>query len=129
MLACPRKYIVPLLLLWFLIWGICPWDISSAAAQPLEAAHTRHGHQATEDTHHASKGSEHSCSGAVSFTKNDLQKDKHLLQTVASVDCSVLTDLTRHVPSTGPLPLSFSDTGVLPKLLSDFYQLYSNYRI
>lgn len=129
MSAHSRKYaITPLLLLWFFLWGICPWDGSSAAAQPLEAAHAQHGHHGTDDAHHASKGSEHSCSGAISLVKNELPKEKELLKSVSLADHSIANPLYS-LHFVGPLPRSFSNTMVLPKLLSNLYQLHSNYRI
>ncbi|MCG3113299.1 MAG: hypothetical protein MCM46_15900 [Candidatus Manganitrophus sp. SB1] len=124
-----RKYSTPVfLLLWFWIWGICPWDSSSAVAQPLEAAHAQHGHRSADDTHHASKGTEHSCSGSISYSSK-LQKDRPYEQVV----------LIQHIfPSTDPADWQRRSNGyqqplfersTLPKLLTEYYQLYAVYRI
>lgn len=115
-------YLNPLLLIvWFFIWGICPW--SNAAAHPGEAPTQSH-HQ-TDHTHHASKGSEHSCSGSISYSKSDLGSDR-LLNPAGAIEATIADDISlsgRHDPS------YFFELTSLPRLLTAYYQLYSVYRI
>lgn len=124
-----RKYSAPLfLLVWFWVWGICPWNNSSAVAQVVETAHAHHGHQAGDDTHHSSKGTEHSCSGSISYSSK-LQNDRPPEQVVSIQHLSSLTDpaicLSQFHGYRNPL----FQRSALPKLLTEYYQLYSVYRI
>lgn len=117
-------------MIWFFIWGICPWNNASEAAQVAEAAHADHGHEEEADhSHHASKGIEHSCSGSISFSKNNLKTYLSLCLAISSQNLLVLinpaTGLSR---AHGFLKLLF-ERNTLPKLLTEFYQLYSIYRI
>lgn len=130
MLPSIRKYMIPLLLLvWFWIWGICPWNDASLAAQVLEASHTKQGHHGVDDTHHASKGTEHSCSGSISFTQNNLKTDQTLCLSFSkehvplSIDPAII--LSRTLGFLRPI----FERNTLPKLLTAFYQLYAVYRI
>lgn len=125
-----QKYsTVVFLFLWFWVWGVCPWDSSSPVAQPLESAHAQHGHQAADDTHHASKGTEHSCSGSISYSSIKLQKDRPNEQVILiqhifpSVEPAVYLSQTH-----GHQKLLF-ERSTLPKLLTEYYQLYAIYRI
>lgn len=130
MSAHSRKYaIMSLLLLWFFLWGICPWDSSSAAAQPLEAAHTQHGHHGTDDTHHASKGSEHSCSGSILYSNEKSVEGKGCLKPVATKRFSALIVLQSDLYQPYHLSLSLSQTPQLPKRFSNLYQFNPTLRI
>jgi hypothetical protein len=124
-----RKYSISFfLLLWFWVWGICPWDSAATAAHPLETAHTEHGHHGMDDTHHASKGTEHSCSGSISYSSK-LQKDRPCEQVVWSHPIFPSTDPgVRLNQSHGYQKLLF-ERSTLPKLLTEYYQLYAIYRI
>jgi hypothetical protein len=121
-----RKCSIPFfLIVWFFIWGICPWSSSSAAAQAAEAAHAKHGHHGEAgDTHHASKGTEHSCTGSISYSKGDDGSDRVLDFTGPTLDPSHLS---------GPAALSdrpyFFGATFLPKRLTHLYHLYVVYRI
>ena len=130
MVPSVQKYTIPLLLIvWFWVWGICPWNSASAAAQVVEAAHADHGHHGVDDTHHASKGTEHSCSGAISFSKSNLKADQSLCHSAVTQDLSLLTDPAGPLnPIDGYLKPIF-ERNTLPKLLTEYYQLYSVYRI
>ncbi|MFY9270609.1 MAG: hypothetical protein WAO55_12785 [Candidatus Manganitrophaceae bacterium] len=119
-------YLSPLLLVvWFFIWGICPWNNTSSIAQASEEHHSSHHHSETTDTHHASKGAEHSCSGSISYTKSDLGS-AHFLSQSGSIEATVAI-FDRPVRLNCP-PYFFNST-FLPRLLTDYYQLYSVYRI
>lgn len=125
-----RQYSIPvLLMIWFCIWGICPWNSSSEAAQVAEAAHAEHGHEETDHTHHASKGIEHSCSGSISFSKNNLKTDLPRCQAISGQDLLLLINPVVGLSQAhGFLKLLF-ERNTLPKLITEFYQLYSIYRI
>lgn len=113
-----------LLIVWFFIWGICPWSPTASVAQAAETAHAAHGHHGMEETHHASKGTEHSCSGSISYTKSDLGSDR-VLNRPGSVEATAIT-------AGGPVRLNlpyFFDATFLPRLLTAYHQLYSVYRI
>lgn len=124
-----RFFISVLLLFWFFIWGICPWDNSSEAAQILEMAHTQHGHQAAEDTHHASKGIEHSCSGSISYSQEKLIQGKGCLKLAETKNFPALIILPSHFYQPHHLSLPFSQTTRLPKRFSDLYQFNPTLRI
>lgn len=85
--------VVLLLSVWFFVWGICPWSDSSASAAPYHAAHDRHGHSAS-DSHHASKGGEHGCSGSLSY-----KKSFECEQPAVSSDLPMATSVDLHVPA------------------------------
>lgn len=124
-----RKYSIPFfLLLWFWVWGICPWNSSSAVAEPLEAAHAGHGHQGEDDTHHASKGTEHSCSGSISYS-NKSQNDRPHEQVVSLQSISSSMDSAIYLSQFHRYQKPLFERSALPKLLSEYYQLYSVYRI
>lgn len=124
-----RFLISVLLLFWFFIWGICPWDNSSEAAQILEMAHTQHGHQAAEDTHHASKGIEHSCSGSISYSQVKLIEGKGFLKPAPLSESIVLVVLPLSLSQPHHLSLPFSQTPQLPKRFSELYQFNPTLRI
>lgn len=124
-----QKYTIPVLLIvWFFIWGICPWNSSSAVAQPAEAAHAAHGHHGMDDTHHASKGTEHSCSGAISYSQNNLKTDQALLAS-SPTQVPTLTDPTVSSNQNSGFFKLVIERSTLPKIMTEFYQLYSIYRI
>ena len=119
------------LIVWFWIWGICPWDVSSEAAHAGQAAHAAHGHHEADDTHHASKGIEHSCAGAGVYNSNQNLLKIGWLQFHAlfSEDLTLqASPIVRSLQADGFLA-SLLERTVLPKLLSDYYRLYSVYRI
>lgn len=124
-----QKYTIPVLLvIWFLIWGICPWSSSSAIAQPAEAAHAAHGHHGMDDTHHASKGMEHSCSGSISYSSK-LQKDRPYEQVVLNQRISPSAETDAYMSQTHGRRKLLLERRSLPKRLTKYYQLYSVYRI
>lgn len=113
-----------LVLVWFLIWGICPWNGASSVAQAGEATHAEHGHHGdVDDTHHASKGAEHSCSGSISYS-GKVQKERPQEQTF-----SICIDPLIHLRQAHGYQKPLLERGALPKLLTEYYQLYSVYRI
>lgn len=117
-------YLNPLLLIvWFFIWGLCPWSAPASIVQAPGPAHAEHAGRKS-DTHHAAKGTEHSCSGAISYSKSDLGSDR-LLNATGLIETTVL--IANHPGSNRP-PYFFEST-FLPKLLTAYYQLYSVYRI
>ncbi|MFY9271108.1 MAG: hypothetical protein WAO55_15300 [Candidatus Manganitrophaceae bacterium] len=120
-----RVSISVFLLTWFFVWGICPWENPSATAQPLRAVHVGHGHREGDDTHHASKGSEHGCTGSISYTKKS-EDSRYPLHAVAPL----ISLLAVASPPIGfdRHPYFFEST-FLPKQLTEYYQLYSVYRI
>lgn len=124
-----QKYAIPLLLIvWFWVWGICPWNNTSAAVQVAEAAHSEHGHHGIDDTHHASKGTEHSCSGSISFSKSNQKTDQMLCYSTFTRDLSLLTD-SAHPNQIHRYLKPLFERNTLPKLLTEYYQLYAVYRI
>lgn len=124
-----RKYsILVLLTVWFFIWGICPSDSFSQITQAMEAVHTGHGHHHEMDhTHHSSKGTEHSCSGSIVYSS-----DNSILGLVFS-QTSVLVPPIDTEPDNLSQVDEFQkllfERSTLPKLISEYYQLYSVYRI
>lgn len=116
------------LTVWFFIWGICPWNNASSVAQAAEAAHAEHGHHGeADDTHHASKGSEHSCTGSISYSMkliNDRPPDHST--PIQNLTLSTDSAIPLHQTHSLPRPLQ---RHTLPKLLTEYYQLYSVYRI
>lgn len=126
-----KANILLVLVIWFWIWGICPWDVSSEAAHAGQAAHASHGHHEADDTHHASKGIEHSCAGAGAYNSNQNLLKIGWLQfhAVFSQDLTLqASSVARPLQADGFL-VSLLERAVLPKLLSDYYRLYSVYRI
>jgi hypothetical protein len=123
-----QKYMIPLLLIvWFWVWGICPWNEASGADQASETAPVGHGHHEVDDTHHASKGTEHSCSGSVSY-QNKSQNEQPHEAGIFLQNGSLPDPIIRLIQHHGILkPLLQRST--LPKLLTEYYQLYSVYRI
>lgn len=119
-----------LLIIWFWVWGICPWESSSAMTQVMQDGHAGHGHQETNETHHASKGGEHSCANPTLYSNPYFQKDGPLsLIDGPSSFTAVLRNPAFSVDSSDCLPNAFLPRAFLPKLLTDYYQLYSNYRL
>ncbi len=117
-------YLNPLfLIVWFFIWGICPWSNATPLAQAAEDSHPQHHHHNADGTHHASKGAEHSCSGSISYTKSDFGSDRLLSPvgpvTIRFADC----------PARLNHPPYFFESTILPRLLTAYYQLYSVYLI
>jgi hypothetical protein len=125
-----RTTICLLVLVWFVIWGICPWNSSSSVAQAGEATHDAHGHHGdVDDTHHASKGTEHSCSGSISYSSK-VQKERPQEQTFSVYQHpSLFTDPLIHLRQAHGYQKSLVEKSNLPKLLTEYYQLYSIYRI
>lgn len=117
-------YLNPLLLIvWFFIWGICP--NTTPRVQAAEALPVHPNHHEADDTHHASKGAEHSCSGSISYSKSDLGSDRLWSSAESSETAVFIVD-----PSSGlPHPPYFFELTFLPRLLTAYYQLYSVYRI
>lgn len=131
MTATPsRKYSIPFfLMIWFFIWGICPWNNSSEAALIVDAAHANHGHAETDHAHHASKGIEHSCSGSISFSKSNLKTEQSLFHATCSQDLLLLTNPATGLSQAHRFQKLLIERNTLPKLLTEYYQLYSVYRI
>lgn len=126
-----KANILLVLVIWFWVWGICPWDVSSEAAHAGQAAHAAHGHHEANDTHHASKGIEHSCAGAGVYNSNQNLLKIGWLQfhAVFSEDLTLqASPIVRSLQADG-FWASLLERAVLPKLLSDYYRLYSVYRI
>jgi hypothetical protein len=122
-----QKYMIPLLLIvWFWVWGICPWN--NAAAPTVEGPRTEQSHHGVDDTHHASKGTEHSCSGSISFTKTDLKAASSLYHTISTQEVSLISP-AMSVDQIDRFLKPLIERSTLPKLLTEFYQLYSIYRI
>lgn len=118
------------LIIWFWVWGICPWDSSSAATPVMQGVHAQHGHQAAGETHHASKGGEHSCANPTLYSSSQFQKDGHLFLIDGPFSfTAVLWNLMLSADLSGYLPSSFQPRTFLPKLLTEYYQLYSIYRL
>jgi hypothetical protein len=111
-----------LLIVWFFVWGICPWATPVASAAEEQPA--SHAHSEATGPHHASKGTEHSCSGAVSYTKSDLGSDR-LFDPAGPIEATPIV-LYR---CAGPNHPYFFELIFLPRLLTEYYQLYSVYRI
>lgn len=120
-----RKCSIPFFLtVWFFIWGICPWG-DVPVAQGAEAADAEHRHHGgADDAHHASKGTEHSCTGSISYSKGDDGSDRALDFTGPTLDPSHLS--CPAVLSNRPY---FFETTFLPKRLTHLYHLYVVYRI
>lgn len=121
-----------LLVVWFWIWGICPWDESSSMAQSLTQTRAPHGHQEADHPHHASKGGEHSCSASTLYSNLQMRADRpHSPAEGPPSSDTVIGDLASSIGSESRLRPAdpFMRRAVLPKLLTDYYQLYSNYRI
>lgn len=118
-------YLNPLfLIIWFFIWGICPWDTSMPVLQAAQEPPVSHHRSGATDTHHASKGTEHSCSGSISYTQSDPGSDRLL----NSAGPAIMTAMAADRPVRCNLPYFFEATS-LPRLLTAYYQLYSVYRI
>ncbi|MCG3113305.1 MAG: hypothetical protein MCM46_15930 [Candidatus Manganitrophus sp. SB1] len=96
-------------------------------AQAMEAAQAQHGHQEMDDTHHASKGTEHSCSGSIFYgfkSRNDRPQDHVSIQPVF-----LLADPVVPIVEIEYFLTPLLQRRTLPKLLAEYYQLYSVYRI
>ncbi len=119
-----------LLLVWFFVWGVCPWSDSSSVAHAGEATHADHGHHGDmDDTHHASKGAEHSCSGSISYSSK-LQKERPREQAASVYQYFFSpTDPPIHLNQAHGYQKPLLERSILPKLLTEYYQLYSIYRI
>lgn len=120
-----------LLIIWIWVWGICPWDSSSAATQVMPDGHVQHGHQEAGETHHASKGGEHSCANPTLYSSYQFQRDRlplHLVDGLSSFT-ALLWSPAFSVSTSDYPPAPFQPYAFLPKLLTEYYQLYSNYRI
>jgi len=130
-LSYRKANILLLLIVWFWVWGICPWELPSPGAEAGEATHAAHGHQEGDDTHHASKGMEHSCAGSGFYNSNqNLLKIGWLqLHLLSFDDLTLRGNLALQPNQTDGLMASLLQRTVLPKLLSDYYRLYSVYRI
>lgn len=130
-LSYRKASILLVLIVWFWVWGICPWDASSQAAQIGQAAHAAHGHQDADDTHHASKGPEHSCAGAGVYSSNQnlLKIGWFQLHAVFSYNLTLEANPAALPFQADGLPSSLLERTVLPKLLTEYYRLYSVYRI
>lgn len=98
-------------------------------AHEAEAAHANHGHHEVDDTHHASKGTEHSCSNSISISKNNLERDRPLYADVSLETISLSADLPFSSNHHHGFNKRLFERGALPKLFTEFYQLYSVYRI
>lgn len=119
--------------LWYIVWGICLWDDHAAAAQPYYAAHTDHGHAAgheTDGSHHASKGTEHSCTGSAALSTETLSQQCTI---VAQADHRNLADMrdvgTGVFRTTHPSRPFFFQASVLPKRFADLSLFYSVFLI
>lgn len=121
-----RSSIFILLLVWFFIWGICPWDNASAVAQPLNAAQARHGRQEMDDTHHASKGITHSCTGPVSIFKQESTWGKSSLKSLPENCSSGSIVFLSHLYQSYLLSLPVSQAPEIPKRFSNLYQFNSS---
>jgi hypothetical protein len=123
--------ILLILIVWFWVWGICPWDASGEAAHAGQAAHAAHGHHEADDTHHASKGAEHSCAGAGIYNSNQNLLKIGWLQIDAAPphNLSFEIDLPDPPFRTDGRLFSLLERAVLPKLRTEYYRLYSVYRI
>lgn len=116
------------LTVWFFVWGVCPWG-DAPVAQGAEAADAEHRHHGgADETHHASKGTEHSCTGSISYSMK-LQSDRPLDHSIPIQDLMSSADpvISLHRPHGLLRPLC--ERHALPKLLTEYYQLYSVYRI
>lgn len=130
MVPSAQKYMIPLLLLvWFWIWGICPWNDASLATRLSESSHTEQSHHGVNDTHHASKGTEHSCSGSISLTQNNLKTDQTICLSFSNGHVPLSTDPAIILSRTHGFLRPIFERNTLPKLLTEFYQLYTVYRI
>lgn len=87
--------------------------------------HHPHHHSETTDTHHASIRSGALLFHSISYTKNDLGSN-HFLNQSGSIEAAVAVS-DRPVRLNDPL--YFFESTFLPRLLSDYYQLYSVHRI
>lgn len=119
-----------LLIVWFWVWGICPWDSSSAATWMMPDGHVQHDHQEAGETHHASKGDEHSCANPTLYSSSQFQRDRlPPLVNGFSFFAAFLGSPAFSASTSDDLPAPFRPHAFLPKLLTEYYQLYSNYRI
>lgn len=125
-----RKYsILVLLTVWFFIWGICPSDSSSQITQAMEAAHTSHGHHHEMDhAHHSSKGTEHSCSGSIVYNSDNSNLGLVFSHTTTASILPIDTD-SDNLSQVDEFQKLLFERNSLPKLISQYYHLYSVYRI
>jgi len=124
-----RFFTFILLLVWFFVWGICPWDNNSAAAQPIMATHAGHGHQEMDDTHHASKGVEHSCVGAILISNQQSHEGKNSLQPPPRNESLGSIFLSTRFPQPHNIPSSFSQTLKFPKRFSNLFKIHQSFRL
>ncbi len=129
LLSKQRFSISALLLLWFFVWGVCPWDNNSAAARTLITAHAGHGHQETDDTHHASKGGEHSCSGSASLSEEESTWRKGTLKPLPQNDSPDSIALPSRFDQLAPLPLRLLRARAFHKHFSNLYQINQSLRL
>ena len=118
-----------LLLVWFFVWGVCPWDDNSAAAQTLITAHAGHGHQGMDDTHHASKGGEHSCSGSASLSKEEATWVKSPMKPLPQSDSTVSIVVTSSFYPPHHLPLRLLQARAFLKPFENLYQINQSLRL
>lgn len=124
-----KTSILLLLTIWFAVWGICPWNNASAVAEGGKAAHAHHGHQGDiDDTHHASKGVEHSCSGSISYSTT-FKGERPYEHVAAFQDPLLITEPAIPLTQNNSFQKLLIERNTLPKLLSEYFQLYSVYRI
>ena len=126
--------LVALLVLWYIVWGVCPWNNASAAAQPYYTAHTSHGHAAghpAEESHHASKGSEHSCTGSAAYSSPEkLSQQCAMVAQTGFLSLAALHDVdTGLFRATRPSRPFFFQASVLPKRFADLSLFYSVFLI
>lgn len=130
MASSSNRYSIPVLLVvWFWVWGICPWNSPFSPPEASNVSQTDHGHHGIDDTHHASKGTEHSCSGSIPLTESNLKSDRILSDSVSPIGLLLSEDA-----AIGPIRIDrfqkhLFERHALPKLLTEYYQLYSVYRI
>ncbi len=118
-----------LLFVWFFIWGVCPWDNNSASAQTLMTAHAGHGHQKTDDTHHTSKGGEHTCSRSALLSKEEASWGKGPLIPLPHNDSTVSIIVTSRFYHPTHRPLHFLEARIFLKRISNLYQLNQSLRL
>lgn len=121
--------VLVVLTIWFFIWGICPSDNSSPKAQAREMADTRHGHPYEMDhTHHSSKGTEHSCSGSIVYNSDNSNLGLVFSHTTSVLIPPIDTD-SDNLSKVDEFQKLLFERNSLPKLISQYYHLYSVYRI
>ncbi|MFQ5597604.1 MAG: hypothetical protein ACE5GK_06080 [Nitrospiria bacterium] len=124
-----RFSISALLLVWFFVWGVCPWDNASVAAQALGGAHARHGHREMDDTHHASKGGEHSCTMSASLSKEESTGRTDNLKPLPQNDFPLSVAVPYRFEPPDPLPLGRLRAHAFLKPFSSLYQRNQSLRL